>query len=67
MGANFSKKFPLLFKYGVYRQSLQFYKKNNYDKAYARMAEVFRMDDIKKFFNPEQFRPIDEKSIFFLH
>ncbi len=57
----------MLYKYGVYRQAVQFYKKNNFDKAYGKIAETFRMDDIKRHFNPDNFKPISESSIYFLY
>lgn len=51
MGNNFEKRFPVIYKYGVYRMSLQCYKKGNYIESYSKLSSGFRINDVVKFFD----------------
>ena len=52
MGENFTRRFPGLYKYGIFKRCVNWWRRGENVKAYKKLAEVFDIDKIKKYFNP---------------
>lgn len=51
MGANLTKRFPTIYKYGKFKRAVRFWKEDQHIKAYKEIAEAFNINQIKKYFD----------------